>query len=157
MNTILLRLPAISRGLAVTCNALVLVSCALVLNTGYTVFNPSYAQTAPPPNLGEETKGTPAIEESAPETDTTDNTVNAETSKVSSEAAEEKNKNSNIFGTSTVVESRRENGQVYSIELQHSNAPTQYIEETNSDGNIEFESKDVENTPNLPKWKLGSW
>ncbi|MFT4634464.1 MAG: hypothetical protein ACI9OI_000250, partial [Chitinophagales bacterium] len=66
-------------------------------------------------------------------------------------------KKTSLLGTSTIIESRRESGQIYSIELQHSNAPTQYIQETDSDGNIEFESNDLEETPNLPKWKIGSW
>lgn len=141
MNKKILRLSAVGR-------ALVVVSSALV-------FTVSYAQTAPPPNLGEETKGIPAIDESTPEVEV-DSAANAPSSE-GTVATEEETKDTNLFGRSTVVESRRENGQVYSIELQHSNAPTQYIEETNSDGNIEFESKDVEDTPNLPKWKLGSW
>ena len=148
MNKKILRLSAVSR-------ALVVVSSALV-------FTVSYAQTAPPPKLGEETKGIPVIDESTPEVDvdsaasapSSEDTVATEEETV---ATEEETKGNNLFGKSTVVESRRENGQVYSIELQHSNAPTQYREETNSDGNIEFESKDVEDTPNLPKWKLGSW
>lgn len=112
----------------------------------------SHAQTAPPPALGEETKGTPAIEEQSAES-------KAAYSKATSKSKNEKpeGKKNSVLGTSTVVESRRESGQVYSIELQHSNAPTQYIEETDSDGNIESTSNDLEETPNLPKWKLGSW
>ncbi|MGK0439060.1 MAG: hypothetical protein ACJATK_002016 [Paracoccaceae bacterium] len=112
----------------------------------------SHAQTAPPPTLGEETKGTPAIEEQSAQS-------NAAHSKTTSKAKDKKpeGKKNSVLGTSTVVESRRESGQVYSIELQHSNAPTQYIEETDSDGNIESTSNDLEETPNLPKWKIGSW
>ncbi|MFT6406683.1 MAG: hypothetical protein ACJAQ6_000093 [Arenicella sp.] len=111
----------------------------------------SHAQTAPPPKLGQETKGTPAIEERA-------NEVNAPGSETDS-AKDEKmeSKKTSIFGNATVIESRRESGQIYSIELQHSSAPTQYIEETDSDGNIEYQSNDLEETPNLPKWKIGSW
>ncbi len=107
------------------------------------------AQTAPPPNFGEETKGEPAIEESV-ETNSTD----ASTSEAN-EGDEEEIEGG--ISRATVVESRRESGQVYSIELQHSKAPNQYIEETDSDGNIEYQSNDLEETPNLPKWKVGSW
>ena len=107
------------------------------------------AQTAPPPNFGEETKGEPAIEESVG-TSSTD----AAGSEANEEGEEEVNDG---ISRATVVESRRESGQVYSIELQHSKAPNQYIEETDSDGNIEYESNDLEETPNLPKWKIGSW
>ncbi len=107
------------------------------------------AQTAPPPNFGDETKGEPAIEESTH-------------SKSSDKAIPEASNNveeqpTGGISRATVVESRRESGQVYSIELQHSKAPNQYIEETDSDGNIEFQSNDLEETPNLPKWKIGSW
>jgi hypothetical protein len=31
------------------------------------------------------------------------------------------------------------------------------MEETGSDGKIESTNNDIEETPNLPKWKLGSW
>ena len=112
----------------------------------------SHAQTAPPPTLGEETKGTPAIEEPAAETDTVSSKATLKSKDKKSET-----KKTSVLGRSTVIESRRESGQVYSIELQHSNAPTQYIEETDSDGNIESTSNDLEETPNLPKWKIGSW
>ena len=120
----------------------------LALVSSLLIANSSFAQTAPPPNLGDETKGEPAIEESV----ATD--ANSE-SQADTESSEAENKSG--ISRATVVESRRENGQVYSIELQHSNAPNQYIEETDSDGNIEFKSNDLEETPNLPKWKLGSW
>lgn len=112
----------------------------------------SHAQTAPPPTLGEDTKGTPAIEESSTEI----KTIPSNTAPLAEDTKTESKKTS-VLGRSTVIESRRESGQVYSIELQHSNAPTQYIEETDSDGNIESQSNDLEETPNLPKWKLGSW
>lgn len=113
--------------------------------------NVAQAQTAPPPSLGDETKGAPAVEES--DVDVPSSNTVALVDK--DEKAEEDS--SSFLGTTTVVESRRESGQIYLIELKHSNGPTQYIEETDSDGNIEFKSNDIEDTPNLPKWKLGSW
>lgn len=135
MNMQFLHLPTIAR-------AALIIGGALIIST-------ANAQTAPPPKLGAETKGAPAIQE------TTTTTQAA----VTTEVVEKKtDTNTSLgFGEATVVESRRENGQVYSIELQHSNAPTQYIDETDSDGNIEYKSNDLEETPNLPKWKLGSW
>jgi hypothetical protein len=111
-----------------------------------------HAQTAPPPTLGENTKGTPAIEEPS-----TENKAFSEQATQKAKNQETDGKKSTALGASTVIESRRESGQIYSIELQHSNAPTQYIEETDSDGNIESKSNDLEETPTLPKWKLGSW
>ena len=120
------------------------ISSVLFVNSGH-------AQTAPPPQLGEETKGTPAIEEQTAKIETpAAKTVTSSDGKLST-------KKTSLLGTSTIIESRRESGKIYSIELQHSNAPTQYIQETDSDGNIEFESNDLEETPNLPKWKIGSW
>jgi len=102
----------------------------------------SFAQTAPPPNFGDETKGEPAIEETtqASSTDTASPEADATAEQVEGG-----------ISRATVVESRRESGQVYSIELQHSKAPNQYIEETDSDGNIEFQSNDQDEVPNLPK------
>ena len=128
----------------------VIISAAMIVS-------PSYAQTAPPPALGDETKGTPAIEEPATEPAATDEKSAASTGATSDENLDGEAQTTRVFGSSTVVESRRENGQLYSIELKHSNAPTQYIEETDSDGNIEYKSNDLEVTPNLPKWKIGSW
>lgn len=136
----LLQLPAIA-------SATLVISSALVIGTSIGI---SQAQTAPPPSLGEETKGAPAIEE---KTSTSESVID----KTAASTEDVETQTTSAFGASTIVESRRENGQVYSIELQHTNAPTQYIEETDSDGNIEFESTDLEETPNLPKWKLGSW
>ncbi len=139
MNKHLLPLPAIAKAVLVLSSAL--------------IFSSSHAQTAPPPSLGEETKGAPAIAE----TPSTSESATDNTAATSGSADDAESQSASAFGNATVVESRRENGQVYLIELQHANTPTQYIEENDSDGNIEFESTDLEETPNLPKWKLGSW
>ena len=109
------------------------------------------AQTSPPPSLGEETKGTPAYDESAP-LDTV-----ASDDQEPNEQRDEDSVADSVFGTAQVTESRRENGQRYLIELEHSTGSKQYIEEIDSDGKIESTSNDIEETPNLPKWKLGSW
>lgn len=137
MKKYLLQLPVIT-------GAALMLSAALITSA-------SNAQTAPPPSFGEETKGIPAVEESVSKSET-NTSVSSD-----ADAPSEKSQTSTVFGSATVIESRRESGQVYSIELQHSNAPSQYIEETDSDGNIEYKSNDLEETPNLPKWKLGSW
>lgn len=111
----------------------------------------AWAQTSPPPSLGEETKGTPAYDENAPlDTITSDD-------QDKNEARNEDSVADSLFGTAQVTESRRENGQRYLIELEHSTGSKQYIEENDSDGKIESTSNDIEETPNLPKWKLGSW
>ena len=142
MKTHLLSLTAITR-------VAIFVGSAMIASVGL-------AQTAPPPSLGEETKGVPAIEDlviedqaAAAQETTSEEVTEAENS--------DDEKKPSFFGKTTIVETKRENGQVSSIELKHSNAPPQYIEETDSDGNIKIESNDLEDTPNLPKWKLGSW
>lgn len=101
-------------------------------------------EPAAPPSMGQETKGIPAL----PETST------------DLQSEEEATADSGVLGalgSTRVTESKRENGQVYSIEIKHSLGGTQYIEELDSDGVIESTDNDIEDTPNLPKWKLGSW
>lgn len=113
------------------------------------------AQQAPP-ELGQETKGIPAVDETA--SDAT--SPKAEAGKAASSSKQKSEKGAaidNLLGTTTVKESKRESGQVYMIELDHSSGAKQYIEETDSDGKIESTSNDIEETPNLPKWKIGSW
>lgn len=101
-----------------------------------------------PPAIGQETKGTPAVIESPAAT----------TPKAQPEATHNDKATANrLFGTAKITESRRESGQLYLIELEHSSGAKQYIEETDSDGKIESTSNDIEETPNLPKWKIGSW
>ena len=113
------------------------------------------AETAPPPSLGQDTKGEPATAEQIAETEASEQTQPLNDSTVTD--GKEQKKSGRLFGTTKIKESRRESGQVYQIELQHSAGPNQYIEETDSDGNIESESTDIEDTPNLPKWRIGSW
>lgn len=108
---------------------------------------PLSAQTSPPPGLGEETKGEPAYDETEPLAKQSESAQDTQQPSVTD----------SVFGTAQVTESRRENGQRYLIELEHSTGSKQYIEETDSDGKIESTSNDIEETPNLPKWKLGSW
>lgn len=127
---------------------------AVTIVLGAVFSSPVRAQQAPP-DLGQETKGTPAVEET---TVTNDNAAQAtpstdpEPSKIESEAGID-----GLLGEAQIIESKRENGQVYRIQLNHSSGATQYIEETDSDGKIKSTSNDIEETPNLPKWKLGSW
>lgn len=113
-----------------------------------------FAQTAPPPTLGQDTKGVPAIEETAPETN---DTAKNKASAAENQDSANKQDGASLLGSATIKESRRENGQVYLIELEHSSGAKQYIEENDSDGRIQPSSNDIEESPNLPKWKLGSW
>ncbi len=96
-----------------------------------------------PPELGQETKGTPAITEPA--------RANSTNESVAEETENEEQKQT------TFNELRREDGRMYQIELNHASGSKQYITETDSDGNIESTDNDIEETPNLPKWKIGSW
>jgi len=106
------------------------------------------SQVIAPPALGEETKGTPVALEL--------NSVSTEGETSADDSTEQETVKS-LFGKSKITESKRENGQVYLIELEHSSGSKQYIEENDSDGKIQSTSNDIEETPNLPKWKLGSW
>lgn len=119
----------------------------------------AFAQTQPPPTLGQDTKGAPAVEDAASDATKNDgaegsNSPAGDTAEAG-EAGEEQGRKT--FGTAKFKESRRENGQIYLIELEHSSGIKQYIEENDSDGNIESKATDIEDTPNIPKWKLGSW
>jgi hypothetical protein len=107
--------------------------------------------------MGQETKGTPAIAElptavESPSSPTIESQDGAETTKKIGGSRID-----SVLGNATIKESKRETGQVYLIELEHSSGSKQYIEETDSDGKIESTSNDIEETPNLPKWKIGSW
>ena len=114
-------------------------------------------ETISPPAMGEDTKGTPAQIE--------DQGGNSQAVKVEKaeevEASTEKNKKKggifSALGTTKITESKRESGQVYRIQLEHSTGSKQYIEEHDSDGKIQSTSNDIEETPNLAKWKIGSW
>jgi len=115
--------------------------------------SPAHAQSGPP-TIGQETKGTPAYDEEAPLPETTQT---APADQVETQEPEDQTGPLSILGSTKITESRRENGQIYEVELEHSSGSKQYIQETDSDGKIESKSNDLEETPNLPKWKLGSW
>jgi len=116
----------------------------------------SVAQVAPPPGLGEETKGTPAIlgdEESA-------KPINEDTASItikSSDPQEQKSIADNLLGTAKVKELRRENGQLYRIELEHSSGSKQVLEDSDSDGNFGDDDNSLGNVPKVAKWRIGSW
>ena len=76
-----------------------------------------FAQTAPPPTLGQDTKGVPAIEETATKTS---NTSENKASVAENQDSASKQNSTSLLGSATIKESRRENGQVYLIELEHS-------------------------------------
>jgi len=115
----------------------------------------AFAQTQAPPTLGQDTKGAPAVEDAAGDATKSEETPGKSTADETAATAQEQTKKT--FGTAKFKESRRENGQIYLIELEHSSGVKQYIEENDSDGNIESKAADIEDTPNIPKWKLGSW
>ena len=73
------------------------------------------------------------------------------------EAAESTPAADRLFGKATITERKRENGQVYAIEIQHSKGNKQYIEDNDSDGLTDGKTKDIDETPNIAKWRLGSW
>lgn len=132
-------------------SALITASAALLL-----ISLPLYAQTTgtiAPPSLGQETKGeTVVIDEFVP-----DDSANAEATADTSQSTPESKRDNGLLGTTKISELRRDNGQIYRIELEHSSGSKQYIDEFDSDGKIESTTNDIEETPNLAKWRLGSW
>jgi len=127
------------------CSIIVMLGVSISLN----------AQTAPPPSFGEDTKGEPALPEPGSEA-----SAKAEAAKEKAEQEDEEKQPSlanSLLGEATITESRRESGQVYRIELEHSAGSKQYLEENDSDGELSSDDINLEDTPNLPKWKLGSW
>ena len=121
----------------------------VALTIGAVLFLPllTTAQEAvSPPSLGQETKGTP-----------TDLTAQDSSSDDDSDQQESIKQTHQAYGNTDVTEYRRENGQVYRMELEHSENNKQYIEDTSSKGNLGSTDNGIEETPNLPKLKLGSW
>jgi len=112
------------------------------------IFSSTHAEeTLGPPTLGEETKGKPAVDE-------------AQTAKQATQEAEksvESTQTEDPLGTATVTEHKRESGQVYLIELEHSLGAKQYLYENDSDGQIGSSIEDNESIKEIPKWKIGSW
>ena len=112
----------------------------------------AHAQTPPPPELGEATKGTPAIAETPA---TTPQSADSQANN-----AQTKDENKSVFSNAKVIEHKRENGQVYLIEIDHPLGAKQYLYENDSDGKIGSSiesSESYESLTEIPKWKLGSW
>jgi hypothetical protein len=99
-----------------------------------------------PPSIGQKTKGTPAIVETQ------------EVSAVEYQATQQSEANDrSLFGDAKIIERRRENGQVYRVELEHPLGSRQYIDDDDMDGEIKTDNSSLEEAPNLAKWRLGSW
>ena len=115
----------------------------------FTFSNLNAAEALGPPTLGEQTKGKPAIDETKAAAQAAEQeTADAETQSTEAQSP---------FGTATVTEHKRENGQVYLIELEHSLGAKQYLYENDSDGQIGSSVEDNDSIKEIPKWKLGSW
>jgi len=133
---------------------------ALFLMAIISVFSITNAQTSPesdalgPPTLGEQTKGKPAIAE-VKQTETEALTTSGEQSQ--SDSDQPKSAFDSTFGSTKITEHKRENGQVYLIELENSLGSKQYLYENDSDGKIGSTAEDRESITEIPKWKLGSW
>ena len=133
-----------------------LALCLLLSNL--VVCNVAFAQSViTPPTIGQETKGAPAIAEvPAADSASSDKSTTSSADKDPEQDSQAKGIDK-LLGKATITESKRDSGQRYLIELKHSAGTKQYIEETDSDGKIESTSNDIEETPNLAKWKIGSW
>lgn len=56
-----------------------------------------------------------------------------------------------------VTEFRRNGGQVYRLELKHSQNNIQYIEQSGFGADILLERGGISDIPNIPKWQIVSW
>ncbi len=101
----------------------------------------------------------PAIDFSAPanEASNSGTSATAQASDAGVSDSNEETSDDSFFRTSKITEHRRENGQVYSIELEHSAGNKQYIEQNDADGLNDTKPNDNENEPPIAKWRLGSW
>lgn len=105
-----------------------------------------------PPSLGDETKGIPAVAETEPLP------VEAAEKTTAAQPATKPDEDYGPLGQATITESRRESGQVYRVELEHSlGGAKQVLEENDSDGQLETRSSGLEEEVNIPKWTIGSW
>ena len=130
--------------------AIIVVSILFISNQS------SVAQVAPPPGLGEETKGTPAILDNQKST-TPVNQDRSSSANKPGDSKEQKSFADNLLGTAKVTELRRENGQLYRIELEHSSGSKQVLEDNDSDGNFGDDDNSLGNAPKVAKWRIGSW
>jgi hypothetical protein len=136
----------ISKFVAIT-NKTPLAAVLLAITASLLCNSAIFAQEAlEPPTIGQETKGTPAVVED-PATSVADDKTIRETDTT----------NPGLFDDATIVERRRENGQIYSIELEHPLGAKQYIDDEDADGDLETTDNDNEAAPNLAKWRIGSW
>ncbi len=104
-----------------------------------------------PPSIGQQTQG-----EQTNLSEPTSNSIDADEEAIQNEDTTNSNF-TDLLGTTEIIELRGENGQVYAIELEHSNGSKQYIERDYSNGQIDSKPNNLEETPNLAKWRLGSW
>lgn len=111
------------------------------------------SQTAPPPSIGQETKGKPAIAEINNESTSSVETIKSKNDNEGKPATI----SDSLLGTAKIIESRRESGQIYRIEFEHSFGSKQIIEENDSDGQLASDDNGLDDTPTLSKWRLGSW
>lgn len=125
----------------------------IVASIFFLPFQSSIAQVAPPPGLEEETTGTPAILSDQASPSPSANEKNTEPA----ESAEQTSIADNLLGTATIKEFRRENGQLYRIELEHSSGSKQVLDDNDSDGNFGDDDNSLGNAPKVAKWRLGSW
>ena len=136
---------ALSKGVS----SLLVASCFLFINQ-----IASAQDSLPPPSLGDDTKGTPAVAETEPLPEELASTE--ETTEGEADAAQEKY---GPLGQATITETRRdEGGQVYRVELEHSiGGRKQILEENDSDGQLKTRSTGLDEEVNIPKWRIGSW
>ena len=139
-----------------------MVRIALVVALSVIASSATYAQNddlARPPTVGSaSTSSEPASLQASSEAVSGQNTESATSSDLTPQQEVATNTGANrLFGKTKITERKRENGQVYSIELEHSSGAKQYIEDNDADGINDSNSNNIDDNPGIAKWRLGSW
>ena len=150
------RLRALSLGLSIGARLRTSVAALLVAASPATLAqSDDFDVSAPPKVTATKAYELPATSETSNVSPQTTNSGDAKAS--SSEVAQPTSGADSLFGKAKITELKRENGQTYSIEIQHSQGAKQYIEDSDADGLTDGKTKDIDETPNIAKWRIGSW
>jgi hypothetical protein len=119
------------------------VVTALILSLFYTLCLPAQEEAPAPPAVGEATAGTPAI---LP----TDAAVDGE-----ADPDDPRGLNEVTVAGGTETQYRRR-GYIYELKMSPRGGATQYLKD-DGDGQLQTRENGLEDTTNLPKWRIGKW
>ena len=159
------RLRALSLGLSIGARLRTSVAALLVAASPATLAqSDDFDVSAPPKVTATKAYELPATSETSNVSPQTTNSSDAKArssaeagTTTSTDVAQPTSGADSLFGKAKITELKRENGQTYSIEIQHSQGAKQYIEDSDADGLTDGKTKDIDETPNIAKWRIGSW